>query len=262
MGYKGEKTRILSSTTDLCVLIRVGRKDDIISTYINDTLYFSCPANWIDFALKHNDQNTGDCFECAFLRTFVTDPYFLQLKRKFGDNMMYEIVGDGTCFACFIPSLFTPTICFYSLKNGNTENLRIFAQKMNCPKSAALVILDSRQFIEDLYENIVSIIPNLSTERYKSSFSYDNLLFVRDITYVDKKHSLFSFDMMDALFMKDKSYSYQHETRMIIPYRHFHNIGIPGKPDYMKCSIMVHLPRLKNYAKVFEIDKNLEIKVF
>lgn len=249
-----------TSTVETTVLLRVGPKNSIVNAYNNNRISFSCPANWIDYALSNNNHDTGDIMEGAFARLFKEDMLLAYLKEKYKNNLMVAAVGDETNIAYFIPLLFTPMLCFYSMKRGMKQNLQEFANQMNhsVNDSAALIIFDTEKFFKDLFCNIPLIISFLSTEGFDGCFNPEQPVLVKDINYTSKHHFLFTCDPIDALFLKDESYAYQHELRIIIPNAHFRNNGIPGR-SYERSSIDVDLPHIKEYAKVIVLGGNKEI---
>ena len=61
-------------STQVSLLMRVGTTESIERCYNTSTIQFGCAANWLDYALKKNNNSTGDIFECVFAHVLKNDP--------------------------------------------------------------------------------------------------------------------------------------------------------------------------------------------
>ena len=59
-------------TTDTFFLMRVDSPENIDRDFYQNRLTFSCPANWLDYALKQNDETIGDRYAVSY--THLTLP--------------------------------------------------------------------------------------------------------------------------------------------------------------------------------------------
>lgn len=96
----------------MSLLLRVGSNQAIERCYHKKTLTFSCAANWLDYALKHNDQATGDFFECAFAHVPKDDPRIAEIRaadgKPMGNNLL--ILENKKTIPVFCV-MFLPSLC-------------------------------------------------------------------------------------------------------------------------------------------------------
>ena len=101
------------------LLIRVDSYKKIKNCYKTKTLTFGCAANWIDYALKKNNEAIGDIFECIFAHLPINDNRIYVCDkngRPIGENLWILCDENSqTCFLRFIPAILTPLICFYNV---------------------------------------------------------------------------------------------------------------------------------------------------
>ena len=108
----------ICSTVSSTVLFKVGNTDELKESYKKKCLCFSCPANWMDKAIRSKEHSIGDYLECAFARMRNNDPELDKLTKQYGDNLLIMKYHDGTCFLFFCPytsntnSLFLCSMCY------------------------------------------------------------------------------------------------------------------------------------------------------
>lgn len=281
--------RRLESHFNASVLIRIGNKDTIKDCWTGNKLSFGCAANWVHYANSGN-LTTGDPYECVFSR--IPKGKEVTLFDRYGNRIVDNLqrVSDKEDpnfeFLRYVPTMLTPTLCFYSLSHANLsdgickwdqeKNIQIFrvdkyAQYMEYKSDDIGIILiqDLMGLINELrYQIPIAIkenISNLTQERYNPPFPPQEFLFADTINY--SKHQRFEiFEeepvSPEELFWKFPEYRKQAELRFIIPHWNFvqsYNPFRQDEYDAKKNSLTVHLPNLHTYASLcIPSEKQLE----
>ena len=89
-------------TTDTFFLMRVDSPENIDRDFYQNRLTFSCPANWLDYALKQNDETIGDRYECIFAHLDASDERRLNVKNSHGELLQdqYSITASQIIQCC------------------------------------------------------------------------------------------------------------------------------------------------------------------
>lgn len=169
-------------------IIRVDSKKNLERSYLANEIVFSCPVNWYDFAVKHQNITIGDQLECVYAHIPLSDPRISEVDqqgRPMGNNLTILVDHrNNTAFLRHEPVLLTPTFCFFqdmisiqdfkaqkklnrffkycSFTVGNTKrpafsfDLNAYATRMGYKIDEALfwVVRDPGLFEADLRNNI------------------------------------------------------------------------------------------------------------
>lgn len=257
--------------------MRIDSTVRIQECYRERKLSFSCAANWVDYAMKGN-YVTGNFFECVFAHLPVWDKRLYELKDSHGLPMgrhafILHRRDLPTAYICYIPTLLTPAMCFFSFsaehkKNAPNRNipalhgiplldLHRYRADMNysCEDSSFLFIIDFSSFYEELKAAIPIAVQHnadiLTTERY-----YENgqtvELFMDEVDYhrhdVNDLYFDDAFTPGEELFWKAPRYSWQSELRFTIANINFKQFYDPAQYDYRKNRLDVYLPHLQEYS--------------
>lgn len=172
------------------ILFRVGKAAPMQEEYKEKVLTFSCPANWLDYAIKQNDFITGDYLECVMGHKPYSPTLGNELTdltgKPLGDNLLVTPYEDGKkCFLRYMPTILMPTICFYGidvanrLKNkfGLFFNFDTYCKILNYQISESLILCISNMemFEADLNQGIIKAVScssnKLTSNGFASSFS-------------------------------------------------------------------------------------------
>lgn len=267
----------VSAKCTSALLFRIGRKSTIEQQFKEGYITFGCPANWIDYSIKHKDSQTGDLYECIIGQTLQCDPRVEELGKTYHNNLLQmNHPNNGLCLVRFIPTILTPTLCFYSFntdsernaqrlkgKTGDvvTYNLDRYRRRMGYAEEEAsfLFIEDKDSFVNDLRSNVPIAVEqnknNLTSERVFGRFHPKKPLLINDVDYSrHTKDEIFVDNPMSSqeIFWKMPEYAYQHEMRFIIPGTNFiQSYDSLYGYNPTKNVINVHLPHLKEYALVY-----------
>ena len=268
--------KLCNTVTTTC-LLRVAGYQSSYQDYCDRRITFSCPANWLNYALSFSNHTVGDLHECIFAHKYICE-----IGHNLKDNNIV-IIDDEFGVACYLyrmSALLAPTLCFYSL-SVNEERRRLNNNKVidmdlskyikymgySLDSTGVLIITDPSAFLDDLKAQIPSAImqseEKLSCEFYKYGFIEDFPIRFGKVDY--NKHNYFDFffdatPTMDELFWKSKQYEPQSEVRFVIP-----NIGFRQKfsfvgYNYKRNIINVQLPNLPDYSRFFRGDEVSNIR--
>ena len=277
----------LHSDFNASMLLRIANKNAIRKCWRDREISFGCPANWIHYAQKGN-LTTGDPYECVFSR--IPKGTTIDILDRFGipleDNLQRFPDADDPAheFLRYVPTILTPTLCFYSLSHANlndgiagwNENKQAmeihidkYAQYMEYKTEdiGLVLIQDIRSFIDELQSQIPLAIKtngaNLTQERYYISGRENEALFADIIDY--SKHERFdefneSPNPPEEIFWKFPEYRKQAELRMVIPHWNFKQSFDPKNPskyDPSQNYLTVKLPNLQSYAGICIPSENI-----
>lgn len=254
------------------ILFRVGKAAPMQEEYKEKVLTFSCPANWLDYAIKQNDFITGDYLECVMGHK----PYSLTLGNELtdltgkplGDNLLVTPYEDEKkCFLRYMPTILMPTICFYGidvanrLKNkfGLFFNFDTYCKILNYQISESLILCISNMemFEADLNQGIIKAVScssnKLTSNGFASSFSLKQPYIGKFVDYYKFNYGEEFLDNtcdMSAIFAKDKRYANQSEFRFVIKNIRFKQRLDVDNYNFKTNLLKVRLKNLHNYAEL------------
>ena len=269
-----------TSRINATLFFRVGTTNDVKALFDANQIRFGCPANWIDSAFRGKNQTIGDYAECVFAHLSKTDPRVNSqtdvMGKPMGDNLLITVNSKGNdCWLSYMPTILTPTLCFYSVhieeertrhRKKNSDDILAFSLDRYCDamqckqkESSFLFIIHPEQFIEELKVEIPNAVEanrsKLTSERFYGDYNANDSLFYRDIDYLRHSRDELFYDnpgKSEEIFWKMPEYAYQSEVRLIIPNINFQQgFGYANPYDSRENSLLVNLPHLKDYAKVF-----------
>jgi len=265
--------------------MRVGSTEDIKNSFENRTLEFGCAANWIDYEWKKHNGTTGDIHECTFAHLEKDDTQINSIVdvtgRPMGDHLLIlQDMSDSTCFLCFIPTILTPVLCFYSfnvdkIREGMAVkdladpsikfDLNMYRNGMgyDANDSSFLLITDPVMFVDELHKQIPIAVrdnlQNLTSKRYYGEFNPEDPVTATAVVYDKHSEKELYFDRpgnQDELFWKYPKYAWQSELRFAIPNLNFAQTLDPDvEYDHKLNKLKVQLPKMQEYAKVFPASK-------
>ena len=229
---------------------------------------------------KTGDKVTGDQLECVFAHLKNGDSR-MNVKDSHGIPMgnhletLYDPRTD-TYYLRFIPTLLTPTMCFYSFDATkvaamNDGKMPIFPHvvsflpdryldEMCYEKDTAsfLFINDPKKFFEELKEQVpIAIKQNasiLTADRYYRTKGNDDCeLFVDKVDYTRHLPTDIYYDEprpSAELFWKYPQYHFQSEVRVAILNTNFVWDYDPQHFKYEQHRLDVYLPHLHEYATI------------
>lgn len=188
-------------------IIRVDSKKNLEDCYRSNVIEFGCPANWYDYAVKHQNISIGDQLECVYAHIPLSDIRINEVDktgRPIGNNLtMLVDYNNNTVFLRHEPVLLTPTFCFFqdilSIQDFNMQrkvsrffkyckivlnnierpafafDLNAYATKMGYKISNSLffVVTDPGLFEKDLRKNIPdSVFQNRDNLIYDGTGGY------------------------------------------------------------------------------------------
>lgn len=271
------------------LFMRAGKTEEIMDGYNNDYIKFTCPANWIDYALKYGNEIIGDMYDCSFANTREKYNCCVQrLTDRDGILMMDEILtlkDNRTAFYhhYYKHKISKPTLCYYTFKYDIWNNeykhrglqndewlygdLDQYLKGMgfNEEEASYLFIHDTRGFINELKKTIVDAVykskDRLSDEGFSDEFDKNRSINMDDINYGRHcRNEVFidnDKDNDDVIFWKLPEYAWQSEFRITIQNIHFtQNIrdDMEGY-NYAENELKVYIPNLKKYASVVSAAK-------
>ena len=272
----------------MSLLLRVGSNQAIERCYHKKTLTFSCAANWLDYALKHNDQATGDFFECAFAHVPKDDPRIAEIRaadgKPMGNNLLIlENKKDNSCILRYVPAILMPAVSFYSfhpidiikrnqsLSIENSEkqpyitfSLDKYRSSMGYkPENASYLLINNvREFIDELKERIPIAVDenkeNLTSKRFFIKYNPKETILCKDVNYKAYKRNEVFFcpnNNLNEMFWKLPEYEWQSEVRMVIPHMNFVQSYDFISYDYQINTLDVFLPKFQTYASIFPAKK-------
>ena len=140
-------------------------------------------------------------------------------------------------------------------------DLDLYCEMMECKpeESSYLFILDPVRFIEELKLSIPKAVEanyaKLTDERFYSAFNPKDAVLLRNVDYSRHNKSELFYDNpgnCEEIFWKMPEYAFQSEVRIIIPNINFQQAFCYPQPyDATENSLIINLPHLKEYAKVF-----------
>ena len=260
------------------ILFRIDETNKLENLYRNNQIEFSCAANWIDYANKQQNNTIGDLFECVFAHLRFNDDCLRNFKDARGNlmkNNLFVLIdrNDNSCYLRYVPTILTPTICFYSLSlnnliennNGSTQfrvDLNRYCNQfgLNINKTSIIIILNPTLFIDELNKHIPQQVvgnKNLTDENYYTKFDVDNPIKAGLIDYNKHNHTQFFNDNNNygsEMFWKDSQYSWQNECRICFQNMNFtQRYSLNGEYQYEKNTLKIFLPNLKEYSKILKI---------
>ena len=269
--------------TTLC-LMRVSSTSDIQKCYDKKIIEFGCPANWLDKAIKHNNQSIGDYYECVFAHLPKGDSRVNSVKdvkgNPMGDNLLVsEDRSDGSSHLRQMSTILMPVLCFFSFNVAKMEetdregkstkpfifDLDEYRADMGYKEDDAsfLFITKPELFFEDLKQRVPCAVKantdKLTFERFYRSFNPDEPIIFGDVDY-DKYEETTPFyyypNGSEELFWKLPRYKWQSELRIAISNLNFKKkYDSVSKYDYKKNKLCVSLTHLHEYAEVFSASK-------
>lgn len=266
-------------TTDTFFLMRVDSPENIDRDFYQNRLTFSCPANWLDYALKQNDETIGDRYECIFAHLDASDERRLNVKNSHGELLQdqYSITckSDNTVLLRLETTILTPALCFWSLplqkilssiKTSSFDmDLDVYLKNMNrkAEDSKLLMITDCDKFFSELKKQIPIAVKNncgnLTSEGFGNAFNPTNPFLFKHVCYdqFDKDTLFFRYnEYLDEMFWKLPSYDVQSELRIVLPKINFRQkYGDGTAYDYTKNSLSVELPGLHDYARTYSLKE-------
>ncbi|MEF9984669.1 MAG: hypothetical protein RR710_09045 [Oscillospiraceae bacterium] len=269
-----------TSIVSTSLLMRIGPTHKIQQCFDAKTITFGCAANWLNYALKENNQLTGDFFECIFARLEKGDPRIDTMTdakgNPMGDHLLVlENEADDSCILRLIPTILKPVMCFYSFNtnairkrfaDGNSLapsfglNLDRYRTNMGYMEdsSSFLFITDPVRFFADLKKEIPLAVSNntakLTSKRFYGNFNPEEPMFFKEVDYDKHTSSEFYYDLPEAqeeMFWKMPEYRTQAELRITIPNINFVNLYDPNKEyNYEMNELNIFLPKFQEYATV------------
>ena len=229
----------VNSIIDSSILLRVGNYDGMKQDYDKEIVSFTCPANWIDYEIKHHNTSTGDMFECAFAHVMFNDPR-KNVKNSKGELLcnnllVYENIYDLTSYLYKMSTIMMPVLCFYGrnmwedMGKGKNRPLIIndYIKSMGYTKETAgvLIIRNVNEFVERLREGIPKAVveqnEKLTSSRFSTGFDPESPLFFGKVDYsrIDKRGLFYNYhsSSIDEMFVKDGKYRGQSEIRFVVP---------------------------------------------
>lgn len=276
----------MQSSFTSSMLLRVDSLENIKSSYENQTLRFSCAANWIDYAKKGNT-SIGDHLECTFAHFPKNDDtqFFDSHGHPMGNHLMVtEDQRDGSKYVCLIPSLLIPSMCFYTVNLEKIEKFEGIPYHPQCTcfmldkycecmdykreDAAFLLIKDPEQFIEELSSLVPQLVKDnkkrLTTTRYYQTGQTPSL-YVDEVNYDRHTEADFYNDEAEsygALFWKNPRYRWQSEVRAIIANINFCQFYDPNYYDYKRNRLDIYMPHLKDYTEWFPANSKSRIDIY
>lgn len=274
----------LSSKIDATLFLRVGNTKDVYDLYHANQMRFSCPANWLDYAIKKGDQSTGDYQECVYAHLKKDDPRVCSQTdvkgNPMGENLLITCSKNSNdCWLRYMPTILMPTACFFSFNMDKMRNeqqkdgickevffdLDLYLNAMGYEKTEAsyLFIIRPIEFKNELIASVPKALQEneskLTTHRFYTNSDAEYTVFYDNVDYTHHKKDDFFFDKRDnyaEMFWKTPEYSYQNEVRFIIPNINFkQEFTYPGPYSSEENSLLVELPQLKDYSVVFPASK-------
>jgi hypothetical protein len=192
-------------------------------------IMFNSPKAWVDIAKKRG-QGQGDLYEGVFAVCSIDDTDSILAYRKKYDDVLEE--SDGKLIYFKRESVMNmPVLCFFILKQELFESpkkagkqtlvaniassyFQDFAENktkdevmaLNVKDRPAIVVIDNqRKFIDKIKKKLISM-GTLESE-----------ILIQTVNYMDKYKKFCSSEgSPQELFLKDKSFSYQAESRIVV----------------------------------------------
>lgn len=219
----------IEKTVDATFLLRFDNYNKLLNDFNNKNLNFSCPANWLNFAVKTHlkvnsiskninmynyDNNVGDIFECAFEKVNTADinfnSYVDHFGKPMGENLVLLNLSNGKSLLYYQPHLLMPTFCFYSI-NGKKlfsqnpqpiysdfqviDYSKYFFGESNIENKGVLIIHNVNAFWDDLSKNIKSAIKSYPARLTdKNFYSYNNSIHNFNFLASNVEYCSFYFD--------------------------------------------------------------------
>lgn len=121
-----------------------------------------------------------------------------------------------------------------------------------------LFITQPKRFLEELKAAIPQAVKNNTNkhtdQRFYGAFNPDEPVFSNTVDYSRHKSSELFYDnpgSFEEMFWKMPDYDYQSEVRIIIPNINFQQTFDADNYDKYENSLLVELPYVKEYAKVY-----------
>ena len=265
------------------LFMRVGKTADIMDSYKNDYIKFTCPANWIHYAISQRNGTIGDPYECSFANVREDDPRIDNLTDAHGRPMGNHLLvlnnkNTHTSLLCYLPVILRPTICLYSFNYDELynkyESIGPYKDKWikysldkyrssigyNEDEASFLFIHDPINFVRELIDLIPKTVKEnadiLTDERFDSSNNAIQSLDVNNVNYhIHQANELF-FDnprTPDVMYWKLPKFEWQSEIRLTMINTNFKQGNVNGieKYDYKQNELKVYFPNFKNYATVY-----------
>lgn len=261
------------------ILLRVGKNAEIEKLYSERQISFSCAANWIDYAIKTQNNSVGDILEGVFGRTsFPFDDNSLTNRQgeKYGENLLITPYGDQShCYLRYMPTILMPIFCFYgvdvekAIKGNKSSILFSFdgyakAMKYNTHEASIWLIKDMTAFESDLRKGIIESVTNhlhdiLTSEGFTSNFHAATPYVGEFVNYQKYNYDTDFIDNsgnLSALLCKSKRYAYQSEFRFILNNIHFSQKFSVENYDYSLNQLPVSLPNIEKYSNIYNLEQH------
>ena len=258
------------------LMLRLGKTEEIEKQFNEGYLRFSCPANWINYAINHPD-GIADKYEGVFAHVKKNDP---RLSTPGDDGVplnkyhsLWNDEGpDDTLYVRYVFSCLVPAICFYSIDLKDVANhfgmqkqnnwwlkidLKPYYNAMGIkPEESSVLII---RYPGKLWEELRREIPNAvkkAVNIFKEDFDVNNPLAIRYVHYdLDINKIFWELHPYDELFRKRPEYIAQCEARIIIPNASFMRDPVSLPEMYYDNEMIVPVPGIKEYSSICQVSK-------
>lgn len=262
------------------ILLRLGKTEKLNQEFADNSLTFSCAANWIDYALKHKNYSIGDLLEGVFARipypisNQYNDLLVGKNNKPLNDAVLISKVDNKDyCYLRYRPTISMPAICFYGLdydsyyfdtKKEFIIDFDKYARDMGCGinDSSIIIIKDAKKFQNEIIESVKTAIimkgGNLTNAGFTQKYSNDNCLICKSIDYHKYNYNETFFDNTcnaKALFCKQRHYDRQSEFRIVINNLRFKQLYFDKDYNYKQNLFTVYLPHLKEYSEIISLKE-------
>lgn len=234
-------------------------------------LCFSCAETWANIT----NIGQGDPDEGMFARLPREDSRIAEYEKMYRNNLLK--VENGEFVDLKLKTVMRlPAFCFYSLKIRDVEcELKEGVQRVSSTLPADIF----KDFANGKTKSEIQLLPQgeqpafiavYDTEQFKYSIVKallnlgvkQNDILPHHVTYVDRQNREFISQALqpNELFIKDKAFEYQNETRIVVNSRS-HRLKSLDKP------LIVQIGDMRNFAKICEgyftdgirIDYNIDL---
>lgn len=253
--------------TDL--LMRIDKTDKIQKQIKEGFVTFGCPANWIDYAKKHED-GIADKYE-AICGHVAKDDFRLSMLGSDGiplnsfRSFWYEEGPLNTVYVRYIYHCLTPALCFYSVQLKDTVkrtttpliiSLDDYYKSLGIKQEecSILVILEVNRFFADLRAQIPKALynnNNINTDNFDES----TILLCEEVDYtLDLDSQFFNVYSLKDIFRKLPKFASQREARLVIPGVFFTNDPVYNLNAYKNNKLDVYIPNFSEYAHIMNAE--------
>ena len=247
------------------ILIRVDKTKTIREQIDEGFVTFGCPANWIDYARKHED-GIADKFEAICGHVRKDDPRLSMIcddgvPLNAFRSLWNEDGPHDTVFVRYIYHCLTPALCFYSVavkeqvKKATAPiliDLRDYYNSLgiNREECSVLSIYETNRFFAELRSRIPSALSN------NNHINRDNMddncrLLAEAVDYsLNLESEFFNPRSLKDIYKKLPKYASQCEARLIIPDVYFTADSVYNPKAYKTNKLNVPVPHLRDYSYV------------